>query len=142
MSNQDLIRRGDADESYILAALEDVHDMDVTLPMYAAAVARALAAIPAVDVAGGRSDALREAASEAAGEAAAHGCSELAPFLRRRILALIDAPDPAPDKVARAAELIESLLEGYGTERLDFATLTEVTAEAEAFLTALKGGDA
>ena len=42
-----------------------------------------------------RADALREAANEAAGELAAHGLSELSPFLRRAILALIPQ-EPKP----------------------------------------------
>ncbi len=83
MSDQDLIRRGDADESYILAALENAHDMDVTLPMYAAAVARALAALPAVDVAGVRADALRDALGACADLPMGRDC-------RAAILALID----------------------------------------------------
>lgn len=46
----------------------------------------------AIDPAQIRADALREAADDAAGEVAAHGASELSPFVRRRILALIDKP--------------------------------------------------
>lgn len=48
MTHDTISREAAADESMILAAIEDVHDLDVTLPMYAASVARAIRALPAV----------------------------------------------------------------------------------------------